>query len=228
MTAGPTTVPIGSQQVLLHRTFTPAEAAAIAHHVLHPPPDLRKACWYAQPTLITIGAPLYCNRDDLATYAARARATNALLYTAYRQLHDRVADFFEERYGQPVAYVDELAVPGFHLMRYADPGHYEGGGWHMDEMAAQVPYFAEHADELRGSLNFTLPLAVPSGGTGMDLRADTGGEPAHVPYEPGVMLFNECEIVHRIGASTCLVAGEHRLTLQGHGVRFRGRTLLFW
>lgn len=228
MTAGTMTVPVGSQEVFLHRVLTAAEAAEVADRVLHPPPALRQACWHQQTSLITIGAPLYCSRDDLAKYADRARATNSMLYGAYRQLHDRVADVFEDRYGMPVAFVDELAVPGFHLMHYAEPGHHEGGGWHMDQIAAQVPYFVTHAAELRGSLNFTLPLAVPSGGTGMDLRGDALGDPAHVPYEPGVMLFNECEITHRIGASTCLVAGEKRLTLQGHGVFFRGQVLLFW
>ena len=223
------TVPVrvGSVEVFLHRVLTTAEAAAYTDLVVHPAPELRDACWHAEAALTTIGAPLYCNRDDPRRYAELARSTNRMLYEAYRGLHDRVADVFENRYGAPVAFVDELAVPGFHLMQYAGPGRHYGGGWHLDRLATQVPYFVEHAAEIRGVLNFTLPLAVPKGGTGMDLR-DGGGEPVHVPYEPGVMLFNEHEIVHRIGASTCLSAGEMRLTLQGHGVLFRGRVLLFW
>jgi hypothetical protein len=227
MTVGTTTVPVGSRRVFLHRVLSVAEAAEMTNRVLHPTGALRAACWHPQSDLVTIGAPLYCNRDEPTAYAGHARATNAMLYDAYRQLYDRVADFFEDRYGTPVSFVDELAVPGFHLMHYAAPGRYEGGGWHMDQIATQVPYFVEHATELRGSLNFTLPLAVPSGGTGMDLRGDVG-DLFHVPYEPGVMLFNECEITHRIGGSRCAAADEIRLTLQGHGVRFRGRTLLFW
>jgi hypothetical protein len=42
------------------------------------------------------------------------------------------------------------------------------------------------------------------------------------------MLFNERELQHRIGPSRVLTSGECRLTLQGHGVRFRGRLQLFW
>lgn len=223
-----TAVAVGAAEVHLATVLTGEEAARCAATVLDPPPEVRAACWSEAPDLTTIGEPVYRNRERPEYYEERARATNRLLYGRYRDLYDRVAALFEDRYGEPVAFVDRLAIPGFHLMRYAEPGTYQGGGWHLDELARQVPYFVEHAGEVTGILNFTLPLAVPSGGTGMDLVDDRTGEELHIPYEPGVMLFNEQEVRHRIGCSTSLVPGECRLTLQGHGVRFRGRVLLFW
>ena len=99
--------------------------------------------------------------------------------------------------------------------------------------AWQVPYFAERPWLVRHVVNFTLPLAVPSGGTGMDLT-DTGPDGwgtdsrTHVPYRPGVLLLNDRELRHRIGESTTLRPGEIRLTFQGHGVVLDGRLLLFW
>jgi hypothetical protein len=42
------------------------------------------------------------------------------------------------------------------------------------------------------------------------------------------MVFTEAEYRHRIGSSHCLRDGERRVTLQGHGVLFRGRWILFW
>jgi len=80
-----------------------------------------------------------------------------------------VAGFLERRYGWPVAYVEDLAVPGFHLFRYDHPGRHQGGGWHFDQLAWQVPYLAERPWLVRHIVNFTFPLVVPSGGTGMDI-----------------------------------------------------------
>lgn len=249
-------VAVGRNKVYLQSVLTGDEAAGTAAAVLDPPPALRDACWHVGDDLSTIGAPLYRNRHRPDYYAERARATNRMLYDAYRDLYERVAAFFEDRYRMPVAFVDELAIPGFHVMWYDDPGRHEGGGWHVDRLAWQVPYFADRGAEVRGIVNFTLPLVVPSGGTGMDIMDDPGeaheiidldnnGESGqdgrigragetrpraevHVSYSPGVMLFNECEVQHRIGSSTTLRAHELRLTLQGHGVLFRGRLLLFW
>jgi hypothetical protein len=221
-------VPVGNAEFYLQPLLTADEVTQLTASVLDPPLEVRDACWHVGDDLTTIGAPLYRNRDRPKFYAECARATNRLLYASYQDLYDRVADLFEGRYGLPVAFVDELAIPGFHLMRYARAGHYEGGGWHYDQLAWQVPYFVEHTAEVHGILNFTLPLAVPSGGTGMDLVDKDAATEAHVPYRPGLLLFNEREVLHRIGPSSCLRPGERRLTLQGHGVLFRGRVLLFW
>jgi hypothetical protein len=226
-------VAVGDAEVFVQPVLSDTECALATREVLNPPPALRESCWYAAPDLVTIGAPLYRNRDRMQVYAELARTTNGLLYETYRWLYDRVADLFEHRYACPASFVDELAIPGFHLMTYDGAGRAEGGGWHFDQLAQQVPYFARRPVELEGILNFTLPLAVPSGGTGMDILTDApaeGGTPpqVHIPYQPGVIVFNECELMHRIGPSVSNSAGECRLTLQGHGVFFRSRLLLFW
>lgn len=227
-TVGTEAVPVGRAAMYLHPLLTADEAAKITASVLNPPPEVRDACWHVGEDLTTIGAPLYRNRERPVFYAEHARATNRMLYRSYQDLYDRVAGLFEGRYGLHAAFVDELAIPGFHLMQYAHAGRYEGGGWHYDQLAWQVPYFVEHAPEVEGILNFTLPLAVPSGGTGMDLAGEEATAEEHVTYRPGLLVFNECEVLHRIGRSSCLRSQERRLTLQGHGVLFRGRVLLFW
>jgi hypothetical protein len=185
--------------------------------------------------MATIGEALYRNRDRYDAYTAAARAENRRLYTWFRPVHEATARFFERWSGIPVAYVDELSVPGWHVFAYSRAGAYDGGGWHFDRLPAQVPYLVAHADEIRGIVNFTLPVTVPSGGTGMELRSDEfgsgrpgSGERALIPYRPGVLVFTDRDYWHRIGPSVCLRDGERRVTLQGHGVVFRGRLLLFW
>ncbi|MDN5767232.1 MAG: hypothetical protein L0H96_10595 [Humibacillus sp.] len=225
-------LPLGRNEIYLLPALSEAEAARVAAAVLDPPPELRRACWHVSESIGTIGEPLYRNRDRPDYYRDRARATNRMLAAAYATLYDRVVALFEERYQVPVVFVEELAIPGFHLVSYSSAGWHDGGGWHTDQLAWQVPYFCARAAEVDGVVNFTLPLIVPSGGTGMDLVDDIVGAAdqvaVHVPYQPGVMVLSECEILHRLGPSTSTNAGELRLTHQGHGVLFRGRLLLFW
>lgn len=217
--------------------FTPAEVAAVSAAVHDVPAALRRKCWDTSDvgSMATIGEPLYRNRERLDYYAERARAENRPQYRHFRVAHERVATFFEHRYGLPVVYAEDLAVPGFHVFTFTRPGVYEGGGWHVDGLHDQVPYFAAHRHEVRGVVNFTVPFEVPDGGSGMDLEDDVpgsgrsgGGEAATVPYQPGVIVFTESEYWHRIAASHCHAPAQRRVTLQGHGVRFRDRWVLFW
>jgi hypothetical protein len=235
--AGVQGIRFGAGTVFLARLFDTDEVARLAAAVRAVPAGLRRQASDAATDgrMATIGEPLYRNRDRFDYYTARAQAENRLLYRHFRLAHDRVAEFFERRYGVPVVFAEDLAVPGFHEFSFGAAGNYGAGGWHYDMLHAQVPYLARHAGEIEGVVNFTVPIETPSGGTGMDLEDDSsdspgpgGGIRVRAPYLPGVMVFNEAEYWHRIGASLCLGDGERRVTLQGHGIRFRGRWLLFW
>lgn len=217
--------------------FTPAEVAEVGAAVREVPAALRHDCWRtsADCGMATLGEPLYRNRERLDYYTASARKENRRLYRHFRFAHERVAGFFEDRYGLPVVYAETLAVPGFHVFTFDRPGEFAGGGWHVDGLYAQVPYLAARQREVEGVVNFTLPIEVPDGGSGMDLednRPDSyqpGGGPAvTVPYVPGSLMFTEFDHWHRIAGSRCFEPGQRRVTMQGHGVRFRGRLLLFW
>jgi len=229
-------VGFGTAEVFRARLFSPAETAEISAAVDRIPASLRRHGWSSGSSgMVTIGEPLYRNRARPDYYAECARADNRRLYRHFRWVYEKVAEFFEQRYRAPVVFAEELALPGFHLFEYLRAGRYEGGSWHFDLLHRQVPFLAAHHDEIQAIVNFTLPVEVPSGGTGMDLVDDEPGAAVPgagvglaAPYAPGVLVFNEREYWHRIGASTCLHDGERRVTLQGHGVRFRGRLLLFW
>jgi hypothetical protein len=229
----------GGASVHSAELFTPAEVAAIVAAVDAVPAGLRHECWGTPEArrMATIGEPLYRNRARLAYYEERARAESRPLYRHFRLAHDRVATFFEHRYGLPVVYADELAVPGFHVFEFGAPGEYDGGGWHIDALELQTPaLFARRAD-ITAVVNFTVPFALPDGGSGLDLQADAadarpgrrgGGQPITVPYRAGTMLFTESELLHRISGSRCLTPDQRRVTYQGHGVRLDGRWIFFW
>lgn len=231
-----TPVEFGSGVLYRCALFSSAEAGEIVAAVDRLPSPLRRNLWStAGGGMSTIGEPLYRNRERLDYYTGCARADNPRLYRHFRFALDAVAAFFERRYEAPVVFAEELAVPGFHIFEYQRAGAHDGGSWHFDMLHQQVPYLVANAGEVEGVVNFTLPVEVPSGGTGMDLCDDEPGPaqlgtgtPVRAAYEPGVLVFTEREYWHRIGGSTCLRDGERRVTLQGHGVHFRGRWILFW
>jgi hypothetical protein len=231
-----TSVRFGSGVVQRAALLSSHEVEEVLAAVDSVPADLVHTAWTTPASVMwTIGAPLYRNRDRLEYYVSCARDQNRRLYVHFRQVHERIAQFFEERYGDPVVFAEELAVPGFHVFEYPGSGVFDGGGWHFDQLYGQVPYLAAHAADVSAAVNFTLPVLVPSGGTGMELCDDEPGAVdvgagAHLstPYLPGVMVFTEREYWHRIGPSTCREDRDRRVTLQGHGVRFRGRWILFW
>jgi hypothetical protein len=229
-------VAFGTAEVFRARLFSAAESVDIVEAVDRVPESLRRPGWnFGGTGLQTIGEALYRNRQRFDHYAECARADNRPLYQHFRWVYERLAGFFEQRYRRPVVFAEDLAVPGFHLFEYSQAGDHDGGAWHFDLLADQVPFLADHRDEVEAVLNFTLPVEVPSGGTGMDLFDDEpgpgrpgGGVGVSTPYVAGVLVFNEREYWHRIGGSTCRRDGERRITLQGHGVQFRGRVILFW
>ena len=229
-------VPFGRGELFRARLFTSAQAQEISAQVDTVPAGLRRP--EGPPVaggLSTIGEALYRNRHRMGYYTQCARADNRRLYRHFSGLYERVAVFFEQRYSAPVVFAEELAVPGFHVFDYQQRGAYDGGTGHFDTLYLQVPFLAARRTEITGIVNFTLPVQVPSGGTGMDLWDDGPGidgqgrgAQTSTPYVPGVLVFSEHEYWHRIGRSWCLEDGERRITLQGHGVCFRSRWLLFW
>lgn len=226
-------VPFGRGELFRAQLFTDGQIQEISAQIDTVPGALRR-----QPTaggMTTIGEPLYLNRHRLDYYTQCAHADNQRLYSHFSHVYERLAGFFAQRYGAPVVYPEELAVPGFHIFEFLQPGEYRGGSWHFDTLYLQVPALAARREEISDVVNFTLPVQVPSGGTGMDLcdggPGDDGqgrGVRIRTPYRPGLLVFNEHEYWHRIGDSRCLGAGERRVTLQGHGVCFQGQWLLFW
>lgn len=94
-------------------------------------------------------------------------------------------------------------------------GRYEGGGWRIDILHTQVPFFRKHPAEVEAVVNFTVPFELPDGGSGMDFEHD--GTVVNVPYARGVMLFTEGEYRHQIAALECCAPAQRRITCRDTG-----------
>jgi hypothetical protein len=229
-------IEFGGARAFAADLFTPGEVAEVVAAVDSVPARLRHGDMPG-PGVSTIGEAFYRNRERPGYYAACARAENRLLYRHFGLVHERVAAFFEQRYGRPVVYAEDLAVPGFHLFGFPGAGEFSGGSWHIDALETQVPSLVARRAAISAVVNFTVPFVLPDGGSGLDLEADApgappgrrgGGEPITVPYRTGTMVFTETELWHRISGSRCLSPGQRRVTYQGHGVRLDGRWVFFW
>lgn len=232
-------ITFGGARVFTAGLFTPAEVAEVRAAVDAAPAGLRHEARRTPGggSMATIGEPLYRNRARLDHYAACVGAESRVLYRHFRFVHERVAAFFADRYGLPVVFAEELAVPGFPVFGFGAPGEYAGGSWHVDVLETQAPCLVARVADISAVVNFTVPFELPDGGSGMDLESDAPGassvhrggrQPITVPYRTRTMLFTESEVWHRISGSRCLSPGQRRVTYQGHGVRLDGRWILFW
>ena len=199
--------------------FSPEQCAVFAKQVL----DARDL-WTDRGLFDTLGATTY--QDAVDQYPAIADHMNealwerfAVLYLeTYRQLAD-VLKMGVCPHPQGVGYM------GFHVFdsRVGDTcGHP-----HVDEPHDRIAWPFEWAHPF----SFTLPLALPEGGGGMDMWPELTDsqldaymaegelpEHEHLAYQVGVLYLHTGAVPHRIANPCPIEEGEFRITLQGHGV----------
>jgi|HubBroStandDraft_6_1064221.scaffolds.fasta_scaffold02877_9 hypothetical protein len=224
-----------------HELIGATECAAIAHRVL----GLRSH-WTRRSSgeFYSLGAASYLDATrGPEPYLAAARVTNKLLLDHFGGLYDRIVAFFRELLDEEVSLDVERAAPGFHVfvLRGEDrSGDNPARRAHFDHQW-RLAYPGARPE---GTLSFTLAIATPSGGAGMalwPLRCDQPDRssrdawsrtleqtPQLVPYAPGRMVLHDGLMLHAIGAAPAARATGHRITLQGHGVRFGGQWRLYW
>jgi hypothetical protein len=115
------------------------------------------------------------------------------------------------------------ALPGFHIFDDRTNGY--PGHPHIDEPFKRCAWPAKVCEPQ----SFTLPLAIPEAGAGLDYWPDytdaeieeyisTGAlpQPEYLPYELGVLYVHDGLTPHRIANPGDMAKGEQRMTLQGH------------
>jgi hypothetical protein len=191
----------------------------------------------------TLGAASYLDGEDPPTYRAIAEATNPVLAERFSGLLGRVAAVLEARLGAPVRATGRHALPGFHIFG-SHPAFERGvASIHLDRQHLFLDW-DEPAASLE-TLTFTLPIALPASGAGLDawdvgpeewLPADPPTRLAKLkalprryhPYAAGTLVLHSGNFVHRIAPSQALGPGDERITYHGHGVRQGGTWHLYW
>ncbi len=191
-------------------------------------------------------------------YLAAAAHTNSLLSTAFDDLYSGLFGFLASVLDEPVDYREPLALPGFQIFEfYGEPSEsrrpQDFQGLDLGEQsAAERAHFdvqflrAAPGCTPEATVSFTLPLEQPSGGAGLAVwpldcaeavernmsEADlldfaTQNAYERVSYETGRMILHDGLMLHAAMGGGTGPRGQ-RITLQGHGIRHRGRWTIYW
>jgi hypothetical protein len=183
------------------------------------------------PAFFTLGAATYMDvcKGSFPLYDSIRGEANLVLADAFGDLLDDVKQELQTLLDAPCVYnATNLALPGFHIFLGESLRALYRDNLHLDLQHTYLP--------LRGSLftptlTFTLPLAVPKGGAGIEFCRRPGPDPYGVldleMYVPGQLLAHSGRALHR---RAHLPATEQcsRVTLQGHGIFLEQQWLLYW
>lgn len=224
-----------------HDVFDTDDCAEICARVI-----ALKSWWTerSSSTFYTLGAASYLDAPGKHdAYLAAAGATNPVLQANFDATLEQVRQFFEEFLGEPVFYDPHFALPGFHVFILS------GGDRSNDDLARRAHFDMQWLQAIpghvpRGTLSFTLPIELPSGGAclaiwparykdalrlGFAARDYAANHPwQRVAYERGRIVIHDGYILHAIGPASAPTPRGYRITLQGHGVRMPTGWMLYW
>lgn len=208
----------------------PTKAASVAGRVKR-----LKPYWIPRGGFYTIGASTYL--DDPAVYPALAQYTNLATAQFWGVLYDKILTAL------PVGYCptrgvhkEGTALIGAHIFTPETNG--VQGNPHIDEPYERIDWGQKYSNPF----SFTLALEMPKAGGGMDYWPDAtdadiewynerGELPPHehLRYEAGFLYVHDGLTPHRIANCGDMEEGEHRITLQGHGVTLEdGTTAIYF
>jgi hypothetical protein len=212
------------------RLLSTAEAEYYAKEIKY-----KKRYWIPRGGFYTIGASTYL--DDPAAYPALSWYTNPVNWRLLGRLQDDLIAALPDGYcpnrGETVT---GTAMIGAHIFTPETNG--VQGNPHIDEPYERIDWGQKYSNPF----SFTLALEMPKAGGGMDYWPDAtdadiewynerGELPPHehLRYEAGFLYVHDGLTPHRIANCGDMEEGEHRITLQGHGVTLEdGTTAIYF
>ena len=184
----------------------------------------REDLWIPRGGFYTIGASAYLDAPEL--YPILCQYTNPVLDHLWNNLQYEVMDNLPKRFApKTTRRVNRTAIMGAHIFTPITNG--VKGHIHTDAPYERINW----GGEITNPFSFTLALEMPAVGGGMDwfttcqqssLLDEQGvarsERTKHVRYEAGTLYVHDGLTPPRIANCGDMVAGEHRITLQGHGV----------
>lgn len=231
MRLGDTTMPIAIDVALSNRDRAAAVEFALRN----------REHWetVADSPLHSLGFPGYRFKGDRAEYLAQVIKRNDGLRRQLRPVYESVLAALSDALGERVSLVAEVAHPGLHILTFDRLPEYDPGDPHCDSPYVQIPWLRTDDIDPEGNLSFTLPLLLPSAGSGLEVydhwvaqakwkEIDWESEPRqHIPYRLGSLYLLRGSRYHRI-APTTGNAGESRITIQGHLLRMGANLIAYW
>ncbi|MDB5101339.1 MAG: hypothetical protein JWM80_5760 [Cyanobacteria bacterium RYN_339] len=194
----------------------------------------------------TLGPASYLDAPaGSAPYEAAAAVGNPVLAEHFGWLYARLDAALAEALGGPVAPAPRFALPGFHVFGFHAAFEEPVASVHTDQQYGLLAWDPADEPDFGRPVSFTLPVALPAVGGGLDVwdlhlaqleplspperaRLIAAQEPTRHAYTVGTLVLHDGHLVHRIGHTPGLVAGDERVTLQGHAVPTRAGWRYYW
>lgn len=195
----------------------------------------------------TLGAASYLDapNGNGAIYYTRAMQYNSLLRERFHWLYDRLVVVLADELRAPVVYSNQFALPGFHVFLATNLCEQPVAAIHRDLHYRLLHWDSPDEIDVTMTISFTLAIALPEAGGGLnvwDLRPwdlmyapghtlrelIRGSKKTYFPYQPGRLMLQRGDVFHQIAPTPKVQPEDERITLQGHGVRYRGLWHLYW
>jgi hypothetical protein len=234
-----------------YAVLEPAACEAFAARVL----NLRDY-WQSQPRSIpessffTLGAASYLDWEgDGRHYFECVDRLNPILSNSFPELYATLVAALRSITGKTVHLASGIGLPGFHIWLADAIPREDCASIHVD-----LPH--EHFVRMgrlptpQRVLSFTLPLELPSHGSGLRIWNMPYGSPRwteslgtfrslgkwaeshdaqYVQYTVGHLMVHSGLHLHQIAGTSKVVASDRRITLQGHAaISDRGSWVVYW
>lgn len=201
----------------------------------------------------TLGVASYiefCRPGEAAArYREKALQSNPLLKEYFSGMMEHLRDTLQRQLGEPVAFEEELARPGFHIWLDEAIPTQPTASVHFDLQYQQLGWPVAGVADYERPISFTLPVRLPVGGGGVNVwnlhyreveELSARGVPVnvqelreerereHYTYGLGRLVLHSGHFLHQIAPVEQVEPGDERITLQGHALRCGDRWLLYW
>lgn len=197
--------------------------------------------------VFTLGVASYIDaaKDAGGSYHEPAYDRNAVLAANFSWLYRRLLDWLTSHLGERVVFRPSCALPGFHVYLWSPVLDQWEASVHQDLQYEFLDWDPSEAPDFRQPLSFTLAIALPQHGGGLNvwdvsheelegLSPDERHRKIHLarmqyhPYQVGHLAIHSGHKVHQIARTKKEQEGDQRITLQGHGIRCTGGWQLYW
>lgn len=183
--------------------------------------------------------------NNFAYYCEMSQFYNPLLMKHLEWLYARVQQELEKHLDAPVVMHERYARPGFHIFLDHDLLRQPVASIHCDLQHLLLDWGPVDQVDLEKPLSFTLSISLPKSGAGLnvwDIHQNEllGLTPTQkqtllhsrncqrISYQAGGMLIHSGLSVHQIASIKDAIAGDERITLQGHAIFARGAWQIYW
>ena len=206
----------------------------------------------ANHSFYTVGAASYIDAAPSTApprYSEILAETNPVLREHFHWLYARLMNELSAHLQATVRTAEELALPGFHVWQGLTVPT-SSVSIHFDLQYMSIPWSDVGRSDRNRPLSFTLPIALPRGGGGLNtwdltyeeqtanFRATRKYRPVEEmaklrtrtfhPYTLGVLALHSGHRLHQIAAVDRAYPDDERITLQGHGLFCDGAWTIYW